>query len=629
MSYDPSQVPGRMAASGRPMGPRVLVVEKGSVWGPRILWVAAVMGLLSAILWAPWIPRVPRADGLRWWMSGWDWVACWRHDQAMGRPGTASFKPSVEAWRIRMERDPGSVEATRGWMDSMVASGEPLRAPWEAALGTGRTLLKLSNTNAADLGRLLRWSLRAGEGVEGLAVVKPWADRLGDEDRFLYLLTSADHGDWDEVVRGMATKPVAGEPGQLLSWAVGVARGGGDGSSSRDAVKGLERAAGGQDPELRKVAGLLRMACAVERMDATMAGAALEGLRREGRARLLDHVRVAVLRDRSGGSGVGTDRESWPAVAEWREVLPWTRWLRARGDERTARREWLRALETWDTRAHWLEAVGEALSQADWVLVDVMGDALVRGTPRVRDWDGLGHALVAMSKATTGEKEAADRSVEAMVRAPLPVDGWPMAWCRVLGKAGRLAECEPWLLALEKDHGTDSEYWRLRMGAAMGVGDLEGWLKATERAASTKSGDVELGLDRAWGGLVLGRDPLDVLKAMEDDDLLLKGGTRGQLLTAWAWARAGNYGKAEASLRLVEGLAKEAGDRNLLGLVWFELLLRSGRGEEAWKRYGTLDVARLPGPLGRWLDKEASKLSDRLLKERAAKVLLDAAGEGR
>ena len=121
------------------MGRRgVLVVEKKNPWGPRMLALAGFVAVGAMLLLARWVPATPLPDGRAWRISGLDWVACRWHDRSMGTPGMADFKPGVAAWKQRLEREPGSLNATRGYLDSLLTgtAAEVSKAVWRAALET-------------------------------------------------------------------------------------------------------------------------------------------------------------------------------------------------------------------------------------------------------------------------------------------------------------------------------------------------------------------------------------------------------------------------------------------------------------------------------------------------------------
>lgn len=106
---------------------------------------------------------------------------------------------------------------------------------------------------------------------------------------------------------------------------------------------------------------------------------------------------------------------------------------------------------------------------------------------------------------------------------------------------------------------------------------------------------------------------------------MLKGGRRGQLLTAWAEARLGRTQKAETLLRLLEPAVKEPTDRSLLAVAWFEALNKAGRIEDAWKAYQKVDIGVLPSPVARMLDREGAALAIRVEKKRKFEEALEEA----
>jgi tetratricopeptide (TPR) repeat protein len=290
--------------------------------------------------------------------------------------------------------------------------------------------------------------------------------------------------------------------------------------------------------------------------------------------------------------------------------------LRQNGDVARAKDALRRAALEWDAPPCWIETTMLVLRNKDWDLAEHVGDRLLAGTRSLRDWDSLGHALRAMALDARGDAAAARREWERMAKTPLPRHDVTMEWCRAFDHVGRLNLADSWLQTVEGAFATDAAYWRLRMRSAMASGDTEAWMAATTQAAKLAPGDVGLALDRAWGVLVLGRETEEALALLQADAVMLKGGRRGQLLTAWAEARLGRTQKAETLLRLLDPVVKEPTDRSLLAVAWFEALNKAGRIEEAWKAYQRVDLAVLPSPVARMLDREGAALAIRVEKKR-------------
>ena len=595
----------------------LLVVEKKNPWGPRMLALAGVVALGATLMLARWVPAAPLADGRAWRMSGLDWISCRWHDRSMGTPGMADFKPGVAAWRLRLEREPGSLNARRGYLDSLLAAPATHvnKAVWRAALEMAGRLPSAAGTNSADLGRLLRVSLRVTDRGEEWRQAGRWADRLSEADLGLYPATAADHGDWDEVGAVLTTTTKEDGPARWARWALKAAKDGSGSGTTRLPQEWRMAATGNGEGAL--LAARLMMACAVARSDAALAAEALGTLRSLGAARLMDCLQEDALRhgDSQPESGAGRARD-WPPPSEWREVRPWVEWLRRNGDVARAKDALQRAVLEWDAPSCWIETTTLVLENKDWDLAEHVGDRLLAGTRSLRDWDSLGHALRAMALDGRGDAAAARREWERMAKTPLPRHDVTMEWCRAFDHVGRLNLADSWLRAMEGSLATDAAYWRLRMRAAMASGDTEAWMAATTQAAKLSPGDVGLALDRAWGVLVLGRETEEVLALLQEDAVMLKGGRRGQLLTAWAEARLGRTQKAENLLRLLDPVVKEPTDRSLLAVAWFEALNKAGRIEEAWKAYQRVDLSVLPSPVARMLDREGAVLAIRVEKKR-------------
>ncbi len=597
----------------------MVVARKERRWWPwalGLVWLAMVMSVMMAV---PWLGGARLPDGSGWRMSGWDWVRCWFHDRSMGEPGSEGFRADVGAWQRRRELEPGSGIAMRGYLDSLLTSGDASRAEWSNGLVLGRALVGHGGTNEGDVGRLLRVSLRVVDDPEAWREAGRWVDRMGHGDRALYLATAADHGDWEEVGRGLVGWEPADELGRWVAKVHGWMNAG-EGLALGEAVVKRARAAGRQG---EAGAMMLRvwLAGAVVLRDGRMAGAALDAMRDAGSARLLDYLREDSVRLAAATGAISGSRaaQGWPTAREWREVLPWTRWLRGHGQLLRARSELERAALEWDGRAQWLEVAGEAIREQDWDLLLALGGHLVDGTRRVGDWAGMGHALKAMGLEGRERWHESRREWELRARSAPPREGWMMRWCLLFDRLGKVSEAGPWLAVMEGDEGGRVEYWRMRAKVALACGDREGWLRAVTRAAQFSPGDTELAMDRALGGLVLGREPERILNDLEGGGVVLKGGGRGRLLTAWAEARAGLHSSAEPSFQDLEQVLKDPDDRALLGYAWFEMLLKGGRDDEAWRRYGMLEMGRLPAPLVQWAEKESALLARRVAKAKAAR----------
>lgn len=610
------------------MGQRrgVLVVEKRNPWGPRMLILAGCVALGAMLLLARWVPAAPLPDGRAWRVSGLDWMACRWHDRSMGTPGLAGFKPGVDAWRQRLEREPGSLNAMRGYLDSLLADpgpgvGKPV---WRTALETAMRLPAAAGTNSADVGRLLRVSLRVTDRGDEWRLAGRWADRLHESGLGLYLATAADHGDWDEVGAVLTTTGRQDDTARIARGAWKAAKDGAGPGMTNLLADMRTAAAGGGEGALAALR--LMMACAVARSDAELAAEALGRLREAGAARLMDVLREDALRHGEGGSESGAGRaKDWPQPSEWREVRPWVEWLRRNGDVARAKDALQRAALEWDAPSCWMETTTLVLENRDWDLAEKVGDGLLAGTRSLRDWDSLGHALRALGLDARGDSAGARREWERMAKTPLPRHEVTMEWCRVFDHVGCLNLADSWLRTVEGSFGADAAYWRLRMRSAMASGDTESWMAATTRAAKLAPGDVGLALDRAWGVLVLGRDAEEVLGLLQEDAVMLKGGRRGQLLTAWAEARLGRTQKAETLLRLLDPVVKEPAERSMLAVAWFEALNGAGRVEEAWKAYRRLDLATLPSPLVRVLDRDGAALAIRVERKRKLDEALEEA----
>lgn len=96
-------------------------------------------------------------------------------------------------------------------------------------------------------------------------------------------------------------------------------------------------------------------------------------------------------------------------------------------------------------------------------------------------------------------------------------------------------------------------------------------------------------------------------------------------MTAWAEARLGRTQKAETLLRLLDPVVKEPAERSMLAVAWFEALNGAGRIEEAWKAYRRLDLATLPSPLVRVLDRDGAALAIRVERKRKLDEALEEA----
>lgn len=608
------------------MGQRrgVLVVEKRNPWGPRMLVLAGCVALGAMLLLARWVPAAPLPDGRAWRVSGLDWMACRWHDRSMGTPGSADFKPGVAAWRSRMEREPGALNALRGYLDSLLAApaSDVSKAVWRVALETAGRLPPAAGTNSGDLGRLLRVSLRVTDRGDEWRRAGRWVDRLSGVDLALYLATAADHGDWDEVGAVLTTATQHESHARMARLALKAVKGGRE-SGATDALPELRTAATGSGEGSATTLRLL-MACAVARSDAGLATEALGALRRHGLARLMDYLQEDALRLGDAPPGLGAGRgKDWPPPAEWREVRPWVEWLRRNGETNRAKEALHGAVLEWDAPSCWMETTTLVMENKDWDLAETVGDRLISGTRSVRDWDSLGHALRALALDDKGDSAAAHREWERMAKTPLPQHGVALEWCRAFDQAGRLSLADSWLRTVEGSFGTDAAYWRMRMRSAMATGDTESWMAATTQAAKLAPGDVGLALDRAWGVLVLGRETEEVLRLLQEDAVMLKGGRRGQLLTAWAEARLGRTQKAETLLRLLDPVVKEPTDRSLLAVAWFEALNKAGRIDEAWKAYQKVDIAVLPSPVARMLDREGAALAIRVEKKKKFEEALE------
>lgn len=602
-------------ASSAGARPSVIVVEKQSRWGPRLLAGAGVLAAVATVLLARWIPASPLPDGRPWHISGQDWLACRRHDRSMGTPGAPDFKPGVSEWRLRLEREPGSFMALRGYLDSLLGAADTPKQTWREALDLAKRLPPATGTNSADVGRLLRASLHVTDRGDEWRVAGGWAANLAGPDLALYLATAADHGDWDEVGRVLSALRDADGPGRMARRALAMRK------------DGKEAGPAPVDPELLKAAGgtgeeavaALRwlMACAVERSEAGLASEALAGLRRLGAARLMDYLwEDALRRGDTNGANEGGRTRDWPEPVAWREVRPWVRWLRRHGETARAKEALQRAALAWDAPSCWIETTALVLEAKDWDLAEQFGDRFVAGTRSLRDWDSLGHALRALALEAKGDAANARLEWERMARTPMPRHGVAMDWCRAFDRAGRLSLADSWLRAMEGSMATDPLYWRMRMRSAMAAGDTESWMAATARAAQLAPGDVDLALDRAWGVLALGRDTEEVLALLQDDAVMLRGGRRGQVLAAWAEARLGRTQKAENLLRLLDPLVKDPTDRSIVAVAWFEALNQGGRIEEAWKAYRNVDLSMLPAPIARKLDREGAALAIRVEQKR-------------
>lgn len=591
-----------------------------------MLALAGLVALGATVLLARWVPAAPLPDGRAWRVSGLDWVGCRWHDRTMGTPGAADFKPGLAAWSLRLEREPGSLNARRGYLDSLLAEpgpdvGKPV---WRTALETATRLTAAAGTNSADLGRLLRVSLHVTDRGDEWRLAGRWADRLHESDLGLYLATAADHGDWDEVGAVLTTTGTEDGTARIARWAWKAAKEGA-GSGTTNLLADVRTAAAGSG-EGALTALRLMMACAMARSDAALAAEALGRLREVGAARLIDCLREDALRHGEGGSESGAGRaKDWPQPSEWREVRPWVEWLRRNGDVARAKDALQRAALEWDAPSCWVETTTLVLENKDWDLAEQVGDRLLAGTRSLRDWDSLGHALRALGLDARGDSAEGRREWERMAKTPLPRHEVTLEWCRVFDRVGRLNLADSWLRTVEGSFATDAAYWRLRMRSAMASGDTESWMAAMTRAAKLAPGDVGMALDRAWGGLVLGRDAEEVLGMLQEEAVMLKGGRRGQLLTAWAEARLGRTHKAETLLRLLDPVVKEPAERSMLAVAWFEVLNRAGRIEEAWKAYRQLDLATLPSPLVRTLDRDGAALAIRVESKRKLDKALEEA----
>jgi hypothetical protein len=520
------------------------------------------------------------------------------------------------SWQAAIANNPADAQAIRGFINNLVQTDNPDQRSAMVSVAESLFLLRLANTNSADLELCTRLYEKLRSYDVLFYVFEPLADKLTGRPELAYTKALFHLGRKDEFEQRL--KKISAEnraDKELELYKLAHAAAWGTGPDSTEALQKL--IASRKDPETKIMAHRLYMLVCAKRTDALGYADSLQALEQINQSSVFDHVTYWKVLNDAGR------REEAIKLAESFTTSPQSAMETIRLAEvyymfglTVQAREILgrfaptfgHSPEIWATYASLLE------EDKDWERMRAAA-LQIRNLQGVRDvLGGFGYYLEGRAELGQQRIGTAESAFKKAAEATYEIAGIGLLVGRELSRLDFPGYARQILKPLENALKWKFEYWENCFQAGFKLKDAEWILKSAAETYRAKPKDPAM-LNRYVATLILNR-----AKAEEAIKLSL------ELLNAYPASVAArinhsvalllNNRTQEARKLLLEmdPHSLKADERASYQLAWFEIYLNSKQMAEAWKSADQIDRSKLFPNQVQWLEKKITELPPRITK---------------
>ncbi|MBL9172985.1 MAG: hypothetical protein JNL10_05580 [Verrucomicrobiales bacterium] len=574
-----------------------------------VLGALVVLGILGLV---KIFPSTPRGFLPEYRMSALDKLQAAslarsaRRESADGRVDEA-----VIGWQAAIANDPGDPGLHRGLIETLLAPAEVPQKHLTLGAANAFFLLRLTQTNAADLDLTAR--LLSRYGLDGFLVsfLQPGEDRLTREQASAYLKAlfhlnsmEAFASNWSRNSNSLATDPEMRL--YLAAWQAGW------GPPSGIRVANDQLAAALTNPATANLARRLTLSVAASRSDIHAFERALQELSDARGDRIRDHLAHWRLLVRIGqrDRAVTLARDFATPAETAGEVAALADAYNSLGltDSAATLLEsqmpafnyspeiWQRLGELYLQKQRWgdLRALAFQVRASDRIPLNQIGLTWY--------WEGL-------AELNLGRPDSARENMKRVAEYP-PED--PATAFRIatgLQQNGFPDQATQLLTRLEKDFGDRASYW-LQVVVAAHESKRFDIMEAAARRGYALATNNPVFINNYAACLLVQRTNAPLAVQLTLKRLSTSPNDAGANLNhALALLQNGRLDDAERILNRFSGTELTPGNRTILDFARFELNLRRGNREAALKAYRAIDPSQLMPPQVIWLEKSYSDLT--------------------
>lgn len=526
------------------------------------------------------------------------------------------FKEAMQSWRGAVENNPANPADLRHALENVVHLKPPAREWLGWTLYYGNWLLRLEQTNIADVAlfsQVLDHYLLDDAVVQ---LLEPHAAKLTPQQasrlvRCLFHLgrTDAFAREWERHKQAFDAMP------ELRLYEIAYTAGWGSTLPAAEAQKQLDAAA--VDPVSRPTANRLLLSVAVARNHIDAYLAALNRLEEDHVDRLPDHVRywlLLSLNKRTDEAQVLARKfVKPPESASDAEIM-------ARGLVRLGMRdEALTFLashqEPFDYNPALWTLHSQLLMEAGrWIDLQTLAVAM-RQRDRLSIYlGGYSHYLEGLAEIRQGRSALADRAFLELAANPIPDPVLAYGSATQLRKLGRPELAAQIFGRLESSYSNHLDFWLQLQSSAFDARDFDLLLAATKRAYEIAPGRLEYMNNYAAGLLVSRQRPAEAVDLTFRALTLAPRAFETRLNHAMALLQIGRVSDAEPLLKELSTEPLDTDRDTLVHLAWFEFYLAGSNTEKALLHAAHVDPRRLLPPQAQWFESKRTNLVSRATK---------------
>lgn len=526
---------------------------------------------------------------------------------------SGDFKEAMQSWRGAVENNPANPSDLRRALDTVVRLKPPAREWLGWSLYYGNWLLRLEQTNIADVAlfsQVLDHYLLDDAVVQ---LLEPHAASLTPAQaapllRCLFHLgrTDAFAREWDRHKQAFAAMP------ELRLYDVAYTAGWGTSLQAAEAQKQLDAAA--IDPASRPTANRLLLSVAVARNRIDLYQSALTRLEEDHVDRIPDHVRhwlLLALNKRTDEARALTRKfVKPPESASDAEIM-------ARGLVRLGLRDEALTFvashqEAFDYNpALWTLHSQLLLETGRWVDLQTLAVAMRQRDRLAVYLGGYSYYLEGLAEFQQGRTALADRAFQELAAKPIPDPVLAYSSATQLRKLGRPELAAKIFGQLESSYSNHLEFWLQLQSSAFDARDFDLLLAATKRAYEIAPGRLEYMNNYAAALLVSRQRPAEAVDLTFRALNLAPRAFETRLNHALALLQLGRLADAEPLLKELSTEPLDSEHDNLVHLGWFEFYLASADTEKARLHAARVDPRRLLPPQSQWFESKRTNLVSR------------------
>lgn len=577
-----------------------------------ILYVMAGLVLVGALMLVKVLPSTPKGFRPEIRVSVLDKIqAASLARGARQQAAAGHLSDAVLGWQAAISNDPGDPDLRRGLLETLLGPEEPPSRYFNLGAGNAFFLLRLTDTNQADLNLASRLLSRLQQDSYVLSLLQPVEDRLSAEQAASYLkaLFHLQAMDRFGSVWSRYSNAVSGDRDlglYIAAWQAGW----GPPSTLRPAAEAL--AAATTHPATAGTARRLTLAVAASRSDLNAFEEALAGLTDARADHISDHLAHWHLLSRIGR------RERAVELARAFATPPET------SGEAVALADTLYGLGLHDSAIALLENQLPVFNFSPEIW-QRLGDFLVQQERwndlralaiRVRTSDRLPLTQSGLTWFWEGLAESrmhrTETAREAMGRAVEYPPAEPMIAFRMasgMQQSGFPKEAAQLLQHIESEFGGRPAYWLQLVVAAHEARQFDVMQLAAERGYALATNHPVF-INNYAACLLIQRTNAPLAIQLTLQRLTAAPGDPGANLNhALALLQNGRLDDAE---RILDRLARQdltASNRTVLEFARFELEMLRGNKEAALRAYRNIDLQHLMMPQVRWLEQAFLRLT--------------------